>query len=61
MPGPLRKRKRQPRERVSNRSTDDPTVASKAAETDKGESSHEDSAKAKGKNRGASGGEYRPL
>ena len=62
MPVPFRKRKRQPRERVSNRKGDDlSAVASEAAKTDEGESSRDDSAQARSTHRGAEPGEYRPL
>jgi len=62
MPVPFGRRRRQPRERVSNRKAKDPNaVASKAAETHEGESSHDGPANARSTQRGASSGEYRPL
>jgi hypothetical protein len=62
MPGPLRKRKRQPRERVSAQKADDlATVASEAAETDEGESPRGGPDQARSRLRGAGAGEYRPL
>lgn len=61
MPGPLRKRKRQPHEPVSSRKDDATTAASKAAATDEGEPSRDDPAQVRSELRGASPGEYRPL
>lgn len=62
MPGPVRKRKRQPRELVSPRKGDDQTaVVSEAAVTDEVEASRDDSTQARSKRHGANPGEYRPL
>jgi len=62
VPGPSKKRKRQSRERVSNRKSDDPTAAAaEAAETDEGESSYDGPTKARSTHQGAGPGEYRPL
>jgi len=63
MPVPFRKRKRQPRGQVSNRSKaeDLTSVAPAAAETDDEGTPRNGPPRAKTKHRGESSGEYRPL